>query len=275
MPKNRIAILLAGTLAVVLGCLVPTSLAAASPTIKVTVDPTTLARGGTSTYSPVTYEVAGAVEWEYYAYEPTIRLEGSPPGTPASWFHPEEPRGGVIPGHLYEEKGTYEVCVGVDVLNAIPPVQVSRSCTSFVVIESTAEAVAKEEASRQKKEEEAAKVKAEEDAKQAQEEAARREAENKAQEAQRAELERDAAIAAQEDAARTAAQAAEEAAAKAAKEAKEAAEPCNHETDCPAPWLTASLTRTQKLAKALKQCKKLKNHNKRVTCEKRAKRRYR
>lgn len=258
-----------------LAALVFAAPAAASPTNKVTVEPTTVARGGTPTYAPVTYKESGELNWEIYVYEPTIKLDGSPPGTPASWFHPEEPRGGVIPGDLYEAKGTYEVCVGVDVLNAIPPKQVSQSCTSFTVVESTAEAVAKEEAKRREAEEEAAKAEAEKAAKEAQERAARLEAERKAQEAQRNELERQAAATAQWEAQNAAAEAAKEAAARAAKEAKEAAEPCNHETDCPAPLRPVTVTRAQRLHKALASCKRLRKHSKRVACEKQAKKKYR
>jgi pyruvate/2-oxoglutarate dehydrogenase complex dihydrolipoamide acyltransferase (E2) component len=144
-----------------------------------------------------------------------------------------------------------------------------------------AEAKAAKEA-QAKWEQEATEAKVAAEAKEAQERAARIEAENKAQEAQRNELEHDAAVTAQEEAARTVAEAAKEAAAKAAKEAKEAVEPCNHETDCAAPPLTepfnpmrpVALTKASKLAKALKQCKKLKTHSKRVACEKQAKKRY-
>ncbi len=123
-------------------------------------------------------------------------------------------------------------------------------------------------------------VKAAEEAKQAQERAARVEAETKAHEVQQAEREAiEQAILKPAKASIPASTAADEKLF--CEDEPEALLP--NGTRCPntepaqfTGKVTAppTLAKTQKLAKALKQCKKLKKHSKRVACEKRAKRRY-
>jgi hypothetical protein len=175
---------------------------------------------------------------------------------------------------------------------------IAESTASFDVTATTGELKAQKEAkeaeeaeakaakeAQERWEREATEAKVAAEAKEAQERTARVEAENKAQEAQRTELEHDAAATAQEAARNAAATQTR----KAAEEAADWKLFCEDEptallpngTRCPNTTPRQGnaialpiLTKAQRLTKALKQCKKLKKHGKRVACEKRAKRRY-
>jgi hypothetical protein len=225
--------------------------------------------------------------------------ESEPSGWVWNGYAPNERGFFELCGYLWEGTGAFHTECGGGSCRTVEETRIIEEAeTTFNVTASTSElkeAKEREEANevevkhakeaQERSEREAAETKAATEAKEAQERTARVEAENKAQEAQRAELEHNAAVAAQE-AARNAAAAGVRIAAEEATDRKLF---CEDEptallpdgTRCPnttprqgnaiAPPTT---TKVQKLAKALKACKKLKKHSKRAACEKRAKRRW-
>jgi hypothetical protein len=279
---------------VVLSCLVLTAPAAAF-TLTVTPAETT----GNQPIHLTISNLPKTVRWsgvEVQVRDAYKGCQSEPSGWGWTGFAPNERGFFELCGYLWEGTGTfYTECGGGSCREVEEKRLVEEAETTFNVTASTgelkeakerkeaeeAEVKAAKEA-QAKQEREAAEAKMAAEAKEAQERAARVEAETKAHEVQRAEREAlERAILNPQPTTSTTSKTAEEAAQWKlfCEDEPTALLPdgtrCPNTTPVQGNAIAPTLTKTQRLTRALKLCKKLKKHSKRVACEKRAKRKYR